>query len=137
MLVTMNTTSSVVAYVACFYWGFTVICRYTVLFVWASELCPPGFGSNSITALRVMVGTTLFSMNAYFMFASNSFEPIFKVAVIMTLVIFIVFFIYPESPRWLLSVGLEEEAIASFCTIAQLNKKEKPIIRKIKSPHLS
>ena len=69
-MVTIYTESVVVAYVACFYWGIAGICRYTVIFVWASELFPPGYGSNSITALRSMIGVSLFLMNFYFMFAS-------------------------------------------------------------------
>ena len=68
----INVTSAAVAYTAVFFWGFTCISRYTILFVWASELFPPGHGTSAITALRAMIGTTLFLMNFYFMFVSRS-----------------------------------------------------------------
>ena len=134
ILITIHTTDAVVAYVATFFWGFTVICRYTILFVWASEMFPPGHGSNSITALRATIGTTLFSMNFYFMFSSNSFEPIFQIAAIVSVIVFIVVFILPESPKWLLSTGQEEDAIKSFQAIAKLNEKDDPHIKKLKIP---
>ena len=63
----INVTSAAVAYIAVFFWGFTCISRYTILFVWASELFPPGHGTFAITALRAMIGTSLFLMNFYFM----------------------------------------------------------------------
>ena len=134
LVITTHTTNAIVAYIACFYWGVAGICRYTVIFVWASELFPPGHGSNSITALRAMIGLTLFLMNFYFMFASSSFVPIFQVTVLVSIVIFIIVFIYPESPQWLISTGREDEAIESFRRIAQLNNKEEPVIKKLDVP---
>lgn len=102
------------AYVAVFFWGFTCICRYTILFVWASELFPPGHGSHSITALRAIIGTTLFSMNFYFMFVSQSYVPAFKAALFLSIIVLFVVFVFPESPKWQLSVGREKEAIQSL-----------------------
>ena len=120
-VITMFTRNVVVAYVTCFYWGFTVICRYTIVFVWASELYPPSQGSNLTTGLRTMIGAPFFLMNAYFMFVSNSFTPILWATTVINVLIFIVAFNSPESPPWLLSIGREDEAIESFNVIAQLN----------------
>ena len=75
--ISMHVTTASVAYATIFFWGFTCICRYTILFVWASELFPPGHGSHSITALRAMISVTFFGMNLYFMFVSQSYVPVF------------------------------------------------------------
>ena len=128
LIITCHTTSAAIAYAACFYYGFTVICRYTVLFVWASELFPPGYGSDPITLLRATIGTIFISINFYFMFVSKSFEPIFQAAAVLILIVYMLVAIIPESPEWLLSQGDNKETIKAFKTIAKLNKKEDPRI---------
>ena len=72
---TINLENVAIAYTVVFFWGFTSISRYTILFVWASELFPSGHGMYAITGLRAMIGITLFSMNFYFMFLSQSIDP--------------------------------------------------------------
>ena len=110
----INVTSAAVAYTAVFFWGFTCISRYTILFVWASELFPPGHGTFAITALRAMIGTSLFLMNFYFMFISRSIHPALAGAYLVSAIVCLQMFWMPESPKWLLSVGGEQEAIKSF-----------------------
>ena len=132
-VITMLSQNAIIAYVTCFYWGFTVICRYTIVFVWASELYPPSQGSNLTMALRAMIGAPFFLMNAYFMFFSNSISPILYAITAVNIVILAIVFTYPESPPWLLSIGREDEAIESFRRIAQLNSENEPSIKKLNS----
>ena len=96
-----------IAYTVVFFWGFTSISRYTILFVWASELFPPGHGMYAITGLRAMIGITLFSMNFYFMFISRSIDPALQMTYLASIVVLLLVYQMPESPKWLLSVDQE------------------------------
>ena len=98
--IAMHVTTASVAYATTFFWGFTCICRYTILFVWASELFPPGHGSHSITALRATISVTFFCMNLYFMFLSQSYIPVFQLAFVLSILVLFAAFVMPESPKW-------------------------------------
>ena len=104
-VLTFYITSEVFAYIICFYWGLTVIIKYTVLFVWTAELFPTDWSSFVSTSLTASIGVAYFMINAYWMHLSKSFEPIFLASILINVGVFVAVHIIPESPIWLLSTG--------------------------------
>ena len=92
-------------FVICFYWGFTVIIRYTVLFVWTAELFPEKHSTHISTSLTATIGVSYFLINGYWMFLSKSFVPLFTASAIVHAAVFLAVLAIPESPTWLLSSG--------------------------------
>ena len=80
-----------------------------------------------------MIGTTLFLMNFYFMFVSRSIQPALLASYFASIIVVILVYLLPESPKWLLSLDWEKEAINSFLTIGRYNKKEKVVLKRLKT----
>ena len=106
--------------------GLTQI-KIGVSYVWLSECVGFGYKSTAFTIINVFEGLTLSIVGVYYLFISRDWYNLCLAMLIVSLVATALIPLCPESPRWLLTNGLREEAITELNWIARLNGQTQQI----------
>ena len=112
-----------VVYVCCFWLGFGLVGRFACGYILFTESVPPQHASKFI-ALYMLgdAAATLYS-SFFLRYISNNGIDLMWLGFVLNLIAVIVGWFIVESPAWLVSVGLKEEAIKRLKYIAKFNRK--------------
>jgi len=100
--------------ITCFFMGFGVGGEIPLAFTFLSEFLPAGSRTKAelvIGILAIVLGYAFSAVSAHFLLPIAGWKSLFLIQALPALLIVVIRFKFPESPRYLRSVGKEAEAL--------------------------
>lgn len=116
--------------VACFWIGFLTLVRYANMYLLFVELMDEKY-SGYATAIFMCGDSAMgFYLVLYLRFFNKDVYSILSLSITLSITSFFLYYLIPESPKWLVSVGRYNEARASLKHIAKMNGCDQNLVDK-------
>ena len=111
----------------CFFFMGIANLKNSQSYVWSSECVPFARRSKAFTIINVFDCVPTLVTGLFYLFIGRDWFTIYLINVIISITGFVLAFVCPESPRWLLYNNRQGEAIAALNYIAKFNRSEERI----------